>query len=156
MRKEFGKFMVDIAGKDDAVYLLIADTGFSIFDEFKKKYPDRFLNIGICEQSLIGVAAGLALSGLKPYVYAISPFLLERPYEQVKLDIDQQNVNVKLIGYDNYPGQGPTHKCADKKVLMSAFKNIQSYFPIDSIGVRKVLDESYHRQQPTFISLNGE
>ena len=60
-----------------------------------ENHPKRFFNMGICEQSLIGVASGMALEGLKPWVYTITPFLIERPFEQIKLDIDQQNVNVK-------------------------------------------------------------
>ena len=65
--------------------------------------------MGICEQSLIGVASGMALEGLKPWVYTITPFLIERPFEQIKLDIDQQKANVNLVGFADYPTLGPTH-----------------------------------------------
>ena len=65
--------------------------------------------MGICEQSIISVASGMALEGLQPWVYTITPFLIERPFEQIKLDIDHQNVNVNLVGYADYPTLGPTH-----------------------------------------------
>jgi transketolase len=156
MRKIFGQTMIELAEKDQKVHLLVGDFGYSIFDDFIKKFPDRFHNLGICEQSLIGVAAGMALEGLKPYVYSITPFVIERPFEQVKLDIDQQNVNVKLIGFADYPTHGPTHREIDAKALMSLFKNIQSFFPMNSEETRKILLESYENEKPTFISLKKD
>ena len=156
MRREFGKFLAEIAETDDDIYLLVGDIGYGIFDEFRRKFPQRFINLGVCEQSLIGVAAGMALEGLKPYVYTITPFLLERPFEQVKLDIDQQNVNVKLVGYADYPTHGPTHSELDGKKLMSLFNNIDSYFPKNSMETREALVQSYKSGKPTFISLKKD
>jgi transketolase len=156
MRYEFGKVITELAKKDKKIYLIVGDIGFKIFDEFRKKFPKRFLNLGICEQSIIGIASGMALEGLKPYVYTITPFLIERAFEQIKLDIDEQNVNVKLIGYADYPTQGPTHKEIDACWLMSKFKNIVSYFPKDSFETREVLYKSYQTDRPTFISLKKD
>ncbi len=153
MRKEFGRFICDMAEKDKEVILISGDIGYGIFDEFKQKYLDRFFNLGICEQSTISFASGIALEGLKPYVYAITPFLIERPFEQIKLDIDNQKANVKLIGYADYPQHGPTHSETDGKTLMSLFKNITSYFPNNANEVREYLTKSYHNKTPTFISL---
>ena len=110
MRRKFGYLINKIAEKDKKVVLLVGDIGYGIFDDFRKNHPKRFFNMGICEQSLIGVASGMALEGLKPWVYTITPFLIERPFEQIKLDIDQQNVNVKLVGYADYPNLGPTQR----------------------------------------------
>ena len=93
MRRTFGKVITELADRDEKIYVLVGDIGYQVFDEFREKHPDRFINIGICEQSMIGVSAGMALEGLKPWVYTITPFLIERPFEQIKLDIDQQNVN---------------------------------------------------------------
>ena len=101
-------------------------------DIFRKKHSDRFFNLGICEQSLIGTASGMSLEGLKPWVYTITPFLIERPFEQIKLDINQQRANVKLVGFADYPNLGPTHAELNGKKLMSMFKNIKSYFPKNS------------------------
>ena len=98
MRRSFGKLICDLADNDNKIVLLVGDIGYGIFDEFRKKHPKKFFNMGICEQSLIGTSAGMALEGLKPWVYTITPFLIERPFEQIKLDIDQQNVNVNLVG----------------------------------------------------------
>ncbi|VVB78752.1 1-deoxy-D-xylulose-5-phosphate synthase [uncultured archaeon] len=153
MRKEFGKFILELALKDKDVILLAGDIGYGIFDEYRKTLPDRFVNLGICEQSLISFSAGMALEGYKPYVYTITPFLIERPFEQIKLDIDEQNLNVKLVGYADYPKQGPTHNCLNEKGLMTLLKNTQSYFPKDSTETRRFLLESYKSKKPTFISL---
>jgi transketolase len=156
MRSTFGNFMVDIAKKDKKVILIVGDIGYGIFDEYRKQFPDRFFNFGICEQSMISAASGMALEGLKPYVYTITPFLIERPYEQIKLDINQQKVNVKLVGYADYPDQGPTHAELDAKYTMKIFKNIISYFPTTAQETYDALLESYTSNKPTFISLKKE
>ena len=126
MRRKFGKIIYELAKKDRKIVLLVGDIGYGIFDEFRKEFPKRFFNMGICEQSLIGAASGMALEGLKPWVYTITPFLIERPFEQIKLDIDQQNVNVKLVGFADYPTLGPTHSELNGKKIVKLFKNIKS------------------------------
>ncbi len=156
MRRKFGKIINEIANKDSKVILLVGDIGYGIFDDFRTNHPKRFFNMGICEQSIIGSAAGMALEGLKPWVYTITPFLIERPFEQIKLDIDQQNVNVKLVGYADYPKQGPTHAELNAKKLMSLFKNIKSHFPKDSKETEKSVYKCYKTKGPSFISLKSD
>ena len=126
MRRSFGKIITELADRDEKIYVIVGDIGYRIFDEFRQKHPDRFINMGICEQSMIGVSAGMALEGLNPWVYTITPFLIERPFEQLKLDIDQQNVNVKLVGYSDYPTLGPTHTELNGKKLMPRFQKISN------------------------------
>jgi len=156
MRKEFGKWITEIAEKDKDIVLLVGDIGFQIFDEYRKRFPDRFFNLGITEQSIISVASGMALEGLKPYVYTITPFLIERPFEQIKLDIDEQNVNVKLVGFADYPKQGPTHRTLNEQGLMGLLKRTMCYYPSNSYETRKFLDDSYNHKSPTFISLKTD
>ena len=156
MRRSFGKIITELADRDEKIYVLVGDIGYRVFDEFREKYPDRFINMGICEQSMIGVSAGMALEGLKPWVYTITPFLIERPFEQVKLDIDQQNVNVKLVGYSDYPTLGPTHTELNGKKLMQLFKNITSYFPSNGDETQKVTYQAYEKKGPAFISLKSD
>jgi transketolase len=153
MRSQFGKTITELAEKDEKIYLLTGDIGYMIFDEFRQKFPNRFFNMGVREQSIISIASGMALEGLKPYIYTITPFLIERPFEQIKLDINQQNVNVKLVGYADYPKLGSTHEEIDAKWLMSKFENIISYFPNNLQETRLALLESYKHERPTFISL---
>ena len=156
MRKEFGKIMVELAKKDKDIYLIVGDIGYAIFDNFIKEFPDRLINIGLCEQSMISVASGMAMEGLKPYVYTITPFLIERPFEQIKLDIDEMNTNVKLIGYADYPTQGPTHRELDAKKLMELLKNVTLYFPTSSNEMREFIIESHKIKGPAFISLKKD
>ena len=156
MRRTFGKIITELADKDERIYVLVGDIGYRVFDEFRENHSDRFINMGICEQSIISVSAGMALEGLKPWVYTITPFLIERPFEQVKLDIDQQNVNVKLVGFADYPTLGPTHSELDGKRLMGLFNNISSFFPKDGKETSKMTHEAYQKNGPAFISLKSD
>tara|TARA_Y100001970_G_C14165623_1_gene821110 strand:+ start:87 stop:578 length:492 start_codon:yes stop_codon:yes gene_type:complete len=156
VRREFGKIINEIAKKDKKVVLLVGDIGYGIFDDFRRDNPDKFYNLGICEQSLIGVASGMALEGLKPWVYTITPFLIERPFEQIKLDIDQQKANVNLVGFADYPTLGPSHSELNAKKLMSLFNNIKSYFPKNSKETNKIVKKTYGINGPTFVSLKTD
>ena len=156
MSRRFGKLIDHLAKKDKKIILLVGDIGYGIFDDFRKNHPKRFFNLGICEQSLIGVASGMALEGLKPWVYTITPFLIERPFEQIKLDIDQQKANVKLVGFADYPSLGPSHSELNGKKLIKLFKNIKSFFPKDSQQTQKAVIKCYKRKGPTFISLKSD
>ena len=156
MRRRFGKVIAELADRDERIIVLAGDIGYRVFDEFREKHPDRFINLGICEQSLIGVSAGMALEGLKPWVYTITPFLIERPFEQVKLDIDQQSANVKLVGFADYATLGPTHRELDGEKLMQLFTNITSCFPKDGDETESMVYEAHQKKGPVFISLKSD
>ena len=156
MRRRFGKIINEIAKKDKKLILLVGDIGYGIFDEFRKNYPNRFFNMGICEQSLISFASGVALEGLHPWVYTITPFLIERPYEQIKLDINQQKANVKLVGFADYPSLGPTHSELNAKKIMTLMKNIKSFFPKDGDETEKYIYKASKLNGPVFISLKND
>lgn len=153
MKKEFGKYILELAEKDKDVILIVGDIGFGIFDDFRKRFPERFFNFGICEQASIGAVAGMALSGLKPYYYTITPFITERAFEQLKVDIELNKANVKLIGHDDYPTLGPTHAMIDNGCYMKSFKGINSYFPKDKEALLSNLDSMYQTDTPCFIRL---
>jgi transketolase len=98
----------------------------------------------------------MSLEGLKPWVYTITPFLIERPFEQIKLDIDQQNVNVNLVGFADYPTLGPSHAELNDQELMKLFKNIKSFFPKNSDETELAVYRSHKKNGPTFISLKSD
>jgi len=156
MRRRFGNIISQLAEKDEKLYVIVGDIGYRVFDEFRDKFPNRFINMGICEQSIISVASGMALEGLKPWIYTITPFLIERPFEQIKLDIEQQNVNVNLVGFADYPTLGPTHTEINAKKMMKLFNNIESLFPSDGDETEKMILQAYEREGPSFISLKSD
>jgi len=152
MRKAFGETIVELAVKDENIILISGDVEHEM-EIFKKKFPERYINIGLCEQSMITIAASMALEGLRPFVYSITPFLIERPFEQIKIDIDEHNLPVILIGYADYPTHGPTHRPLNAEKLVSIFKNIQGYFPKSSEETKKNILDSYNSKKPAIISM---
>lgn len=152
MRRAFGKTIVKLAKKDSRIVLLIGDV-YQEMDEFVKKFPDRFFNLGLCEQSIISIAAGMAIEGLRPVVYTLTPFLIERPFEQVKIDIDEQNLPVMLVGNADYPTHGPTHRPLNAEGLVGLFKNTAGYFPRNMEETEKAMIDAYLMGSPAIICL---
>ena len=155
MRKIFGETIVKLAEKDEKIVLLTGDVEQEM-DTFKERFPDRFFNLGLCEQAITSMAAGMAIDGLRPVIYSISPFVIERPYEQGKVDIDGQNLPVMLIGYSDYPTHGPTHRPLNPERLATVFKNLQSYFPNNSSEAEKAMIDSYLIKSPSMIYLKKD
>lgn len=155
MRREFAKVMLELAQKDPKVFLIILDVGGNVFDEFKKQFPDRFMNLGVIEQAAVGFVSGLALEGYKPYVYTIAPFMLDRPFEQVKLDVVKQNANVKLFGFWDYPTAGPTHKINDVEKQCAAL-GINLVAPKNGDEVRQKMLELYQSSAPAFFYITKD
>tara|TARA_B100000767_G_C19767351_1_gene538236 strand:+ start:2612 stop:3094 length:483 start_codon:yes stop_codon:yes gene_type:complete len=155
MRRAFGKTIVKIAEKDEKVILISGDVEQEM-DEYKKKFPNRYLNVGLCEQTMITMAAGMAAEGLRPYVYSITPFLIERPFEQIKIDIDEQDLPVTLIGNSDYPSHGPTHRPLNAQKLVSIFKNTMGYFPRNQFETEKAMLDSYIMKKPAIICIYKE
>lgn len=152
MRKAFARASVELAEKFPEVVMIVGDEETEL-GEFKTKFPNRYFNVGICEQTMIGLAAGLAIAGLRPIVHTITPFLIERPFEQIKIDIDQQNLPVLLVGFADYPKHGPTHNSLNPQRLSSVFKNIDTHFPSNESEVEKVIFDSFLRKTPSIIHL---
>ncbi len=122
-RKEIVNSIIPYARKDERIVLLICDMGFGVADGFKKEFPERVFNAGIMEQGTVGIAAGMAKTGMLPIVYSIVNFLAFRALEQIRNDVVLQEENVKFIatGVNNYfKFLGPSHYCGeDDKTLMN-------------------------------------
>jgi transketolase len=155
MRRTFGKVLVQLARKDPRIVLLIADV-YQEMDNFALEFPGRIFNVGLCEQTMIGMAAGMAIEGLRPVVYTLTPFLLERPFEQVKLDIDEQNLPVMLVGNSDYPTHGPTHRALNAEGLVALLKNTHGYFPRTGAETEKAMLDAYLMKAPAVICLKNE
>lgn len=158
LRRPFVDTLMELAEIDKDIILIVNDVGYSYFEKFQERFPKQFLNAGIIEQSIIGICAGLALMGKKPYYYSMIPFVLMRPYEQVRNDIAYQNSNVKLIGvqgYKSYRFLGESHNIYhDEDILLLAkLPNIRIYIPLTPEEVEKAISESYETKSPTYIRL---
>jgi len=152
MRYKFGKELYKQMKKDERIVLLLGDIGYGVFTDCEKDFPERVINVGICEQTMVAMAAGMALQGLKPLVYTITPFLIERAFEMIKVDIDAMKTNVKLIGYCDYPDQGITHRCIDESIML-VFDNIEQFYPIDERALDCSIKKIFETDEPCFMSL---
>jgi transketolase len=155
MRRVFKDFIEDI-GKDESVILIVGDVGGEIVEDFANKYPKRFFNFGICEQTIIGIAAGMAKQGFKPYIYGTTPFFLERAFEQIKIDIDFMKANVKIIGYEDYASFGQSHQCLDEVKLLECFDNIFWHLPYDSKNTLYYLNKYHELNNPSILLLHRD
>ena len=154
LRKPFFDELIRLAEKDKDVMFLTGDLGFSFVEEFQKKFPHQFYNCGIAEQSMIGIACGLALSGKKPYVYSGAVFLLARAYEQVRDDVCYNNLNVKLIGTGAAGFLGYSHNwegSENEEDLLKNLPNLVREYPKDEKELQKVMRKKNNK--PTFIRL---
>lgn len=121
-RGEIVDRLIPYAKKDQRIYLLVCDMGFGVTDKFRDSFPDRIFNMGVMEQATVGIAAGMAMTGLIPVVYSIVNFIAFRALEQVRNDVVLQNLNVKFIATgvnDYFRFLGPSHCCGedDKRIM---------------------------------------
>lgn len=139
---------------DKRIMLLYCDVGATMFAAIIEEFPDRAINMGVMEGATVSFAAGLAMAGLRPVVYSITPFLVERAFEQIKLDVDQMNLPVGIVGYSD-DECGPTHQCLDMGII-TAFKNIVPYFPLNKAAVTDQLLRIVDVDAPWVMSLRPE
>src|SRR5580693_8423272 len=132
MRDRFMRVTSELLDSDPRVALVLADIGASNFEPARQRHPDRVINLGIREQLLIGVTSGLALSGLRPVAHTFAPFLVERPFEQIKLDIVHQGVGAVLVsagGSFDYPFYGRTHQAPGDVALLDTLPGWTVHVP---------------------------
>ncbi|HEO63908.1 MAG TPA: hypothetical protein ENN78_01410 [Candidatus Omnitrophica bacterium] len=157
MRDSFFDALFKIAQRDKNVVLLTADTGAICHDDFKKYLKKQYINVGIAEQNMIGIAAGLAMAGKKVYVYAITPFVTARCFEQVGVDLCCMNLNVTVVGigagYD-YSTLGPTHHGTEDIALMRMLPGMKIYSPSDSLMAELFAGLTYKERCPNYIRLD--
>lgn len=158
LRKAFIETLTEFAAKDPSVILIVGDVGFSYMEPFQERFPKQFLNAGIAEQNMMGLAAGLAQGGMKPYVYTMSNFILLRPLEQVRNDIDFANANVKLFGVKGGPSYkflGMSHNLyeGEEKSILNNLVNTSSYFPTSEARLKAYMELEYKHESPAYFSL---
>ena len=141
LRKAFFDEMCEIAKNDKDVILITGDLGYSFIEKYAEKYPDQFLNCGCMECSMIGIAAGMAIAGKKPYVYSGAIFALMRPYEFVRDDVAYNNLNVKIIGTGASGFLGFTHNLLGTENEEDLLKNlpIKRFYPKNEEELKEAL-----------------
>ena len=135
MRDTFIRTLVECARADERIWLLVADLGYSVVEPFKQEFADRFINVGVAEQDMTGIATGLALSGKIVFTYSIANFPTLRCLEQIRNDACYHNANVKVVAVGGgfaYGSQGMTHHATEDIAIMRALPNMTVIAPGDS------------------------
>ena len=156
LRKTFANTMLKIAEIDDSLVVIVGDISHGIFKPFRDKFPNRYYNIGISEPRMVNVAAGLSAKGLSPVVHTIAPFLIERSYEQIKLDFAYQELGVNLVsvgGAFDYSKLGCSHHCYTDYSLMAQFKNANIFFPGSNSEFELLFKSTYNNKQINYFRL---
>jgi transketolase len=135
MRNTFSEALYQAASANPDVYIVVADISpVGSMEKFSKQYPERFINVGVAEQSMIGICAGLALKGCQPFAYTIATFALYRPFEMVRDDLCYQNLPVTVVGMGAgiiYSTLGGTHHTQEDIAIAGAIPNMQIIAPCD-------------------------
>lgn len=140
---------------DSRIFLITADLGYGILDDIRRDFPDRAVNVGSCEQLMIGTAVGLANSGFVPVCYSITPFLLYRPFEMIRNYVNHEKLNVKLVGSGrdkDYAHDGITHWAEDDLAIMKCLSNISLFKPKEL--TEDVFKTFLFSDKPTYLNLS--
>lgn len=156
MRFEVIKTIYEAALSNPKVIFITGDLGHAQLENFKKNIPKQYINAGIAEQNIIGIASGLALSGNKVFVYSIAPFITMRCYEQIKVDVCYQNVGVVIIGVGAgyaYSTCGSTHHAIEDIAVMRALPNMRIYSPSNSFEARQITEYLLGQSHPAYLRI---
>jgi len=156
MRNAFADEVTKLGIADPRVVLLSGDIGNKLFDKFKQHNESRFFNCGVAEANMMGVAAGMALSGLRPVIYTITPFTTTRCYEQIRVDACYHNAPVIIVGTGSglsYAELGPTHHSCEDLAIMRVLPNITVLAPADEVELRLCLRAALELDGPAYMRI---
>jgi transketolase len=156
MRAAFSESLVRLAKADSSVLLLTGDHGYALFDDFRRACPDQYLNAGIAEQNMVGMAAGLARVGFRPIVYGLAAFIPVRVVEQIKLDVAHDNLPVILIGDGAgfvYSHLGTSHQSTEDIACTRSIPNLAVYSPADRFEVTACMEMAYQSNTPVYLRM---
>jgi transketolase len=157
MRQAFRDATVALMDKDERLVVLLGDIGVYAFSEGAKRHPNRLLNFGIMEQSMVGFASGLASAGFIPVLHSIAPFLVERALEQIKVDFGYQNLGGNLVsvgGSFDYAALGGTHHSPGDVAALLSVPGVEIFTPGHSDEVRDLVENHYLNDRVTYIRLS--
>jgi len=156
MRDAFAAEITQLASEDARLVLLSGDIGNRLFDRYKQRHPERFLNCGVAEANMISMAAGMALSGLRPVAYTITPFVTTRCLEQIRVDVCYHNTSVVIVGVGaglSYASLGGTHHACEDIAFLRVLPNMTIVCPGDAMEVRLAIRAALRQGGPVYIRL---
>lgn len=156
MRTAYLDTLYELAEKDKRVYALISDNGAIVYDKYRRDFPEQYLNLGISEANMLGMAAGMASCGKIPFAYTIGAFLAYRAFEFIRNDICLQNQNVKIVGTgagEVYSALGPTHHTTEDLGGLRSLPNLTLICPASPMEVRKAALAAYECNGPVYLRL---
>jgi len=157
MRTALIESLLELAAQDDRIFLLTADLGWSVLERFAKAHPDRFLNVGVAEQNMAGVATGLARVGYVPFIYSIATFSSMRCYEQIRDGAALHQLPVRIVGIGGgyaYGHAGPTHYALEDLTITRTQPGITVIAPADREQARTAIGRSMHIPGPVYFRLD--
>ena len=156
MRNQFARTLEDVGESDEKLVVLLGDISVFLLRNFQKRFPDRFYNIGICEQTIISMAAGLSAIGFHPVIHTITPFTVERCYEQIKIDLCYQKVGANIVSVGSafdYAALGCTHHCYEDFAILRPMPNMQIVYPSSEVEFDALFKQTYNNGYPTYFRL---
>lgn len=156
MRKAFINSLCEQARKDDSIWLLCGDLGYSVLEQFSNEFPERYINVGVAEQNMIGIAAGLALSGKTVFTYSIGNFAFMRCMEQIRNDVCYHNLNVKIVAVGGgfaYGAAGYTHHVIEDLAMLRVLPNLSVTAPGDPVEARLATHALCRTPGPAYLRL---
>ena len=159
MRVAFSKTLVDCARADERLFLLVGDVGYTVVEPFIEEFPDRFINVGVAEQNMTGIATGLALCGKVVFTYSIANFPTFRCLEHIRNDVCYHEANVKIVavgGGLHYGVQGITHHATEDLAIMRALHNMTVVAPGDPVEAALATRAIIDRPGPCYLRLADE
>jgi transketolase len=154
MRDTLSDELVRLGKKDARILLLTGDHGYSLFDDFRRECPAQYINAGIAEQNMVGVAAGLARSGFRPIVYGLSAFVPIRVLEQIKLDVAHDHLPIVFIGDGAgfvYSHLGTSHQSTEDIACSRVIPNLSVYSPADRYELTHCLNTAYYEKSAVYL-----
>lgn len=156
MRTAYLDTLYELAQNDKRVYALISDNGAIVYDKYRRDLPGQYLNLGISEANMIGMAAGMASCGKIPFAYTIGAFLAYRSFEFIRNDVCMQNLNVKIVGTgagESYSQLGPTHHTTEDLGGLRSLPNLTILCPASPMEVKKATKAACEQDGPIYLRL---
>jgi transketolase len=159
MRKAFLQGLCDLAAEDERIVLLTGDLGYMVMEPFRERFPDRFINVGVAEQNMLGIATGMAEAGLRPYVYSIATFAALRPFEFIRNGPVLHNLPVRIVGMGmgfEYGHAGPTHYALEDIGALRTLPGLCIVAPADSGQAGTAIRRTAGLDRPIYYSLGKD